>query len=103
MLQIQGVKGEAVVKLRRTLDNAGDAVLSTFPKGKQHGEYTIILSLTICGILKQGIVQLQPAVFIDSYLCSSRVVYATLGVKLIVITLPRMMSKEYIFNSINVA
>jgi len=42
--EIQGVKGEAVVtyceplttRQRRT--GAGDAVLSAFPKGKQHGD-----------------------------------------------------------------
>jgi hypothetical protein len=33
---MQGVKGEAVVVLRRALDNAADAVSSAFPKGKQH-------------------------------------------------------------------
>ncbi len=39
----------------------------------------MVLNLTICGILKQGIARLQPAVFIGGYLCPSRVVYATLG------------------------
>jgi len=38
MLQIQGVKVEAVDNLRRTLDNAGDAASSAFPKGKQQDE-----------------------------------------------------------------
>ena len=46
--------------------NAVDTVSSDFPKGKQHGEYTMVLNLTICGILKQGIVGLQPPVFKDS-------------------------------------
>ncbi len=32
-----GVKGEAVVVLRRSIDNAADAVSSAFPQGKQHG------------------------------------------------------------------
>ncbi len=80
MLQIQGVKGEAVVTYAEPLTTSRrGGISSAFPKGKQHGEYTMVLNLTICGILKQGIAQLQPPVFIDSYLCSSRVVYATLG------------------------
>ncbi len=33
---MQGVKGEAVVWLPRTLDNTADGVLSAFPKGKQN-------------------------------------------------------------------
>jgi len=36
MPQIQGVEGEAVVMLLRTLDNAGDGVSSAFPMGKQN-------------------------------------------------------------------
>ena len=39
---MQGVKGEAVVKLRRTFDNAADAVSSAFPKGKQQGEHRMV-------------------------------------------------------------
>jgi hypothetical protein len=38
--------GEAVVKLRRTLGNAGDAVSSAFPKGKQHGRFSGFLDIT---------------------------------------------------------
>jgi len=34
MTQIQGVMGEAVVRLPQTYDNKGDAVLSAFPTGK---------------------------------------------------------------------
>lgn len=34
MPQIQGVRGEAVVALLRTLDNTGDVVSSAFPLGK---------------------------------------------------------------------
>ena len=41
MPQIRGVKGEAVVNLCRILDNAGDAVSSAFPKGKQRAEKSI--------------------------------------------------------------
>jgi hypothetical protein len=36
MPQIQGVEGEAVVMLLRTLANAGDGVSSAFPMGKQN-------------------------------------------------------------------
>jgi hypothetical protein len=46
--EIRGVKGEAVVTYREPLtslrqgfgpaDNKGDAVSSTFPKGKKHGD-----------------------------------------------------------------
>ncbi len=36
MPQIQGVEGEAVETLPRTIDNAGDGVSSAFPKGKKH-------------------------------------------------------------------
>jgi hypothetical protein len=46
MLQMQGVKGEAVVVLRRSLDNAADAVLSAFPKGKQYGCFSSFLDIT---------------------------------------------------------
>ena len=45
MPQIQGVKGEAVVRLPRTLDNAGDTVSSALPKGKQQGEYYMFAEL----------------------------------------------------------
>jgi hypothetical protein len=43
---MQGVKGEAV-RLRRTLENAADAVSSAFPKGKQHGCFSGYHSLCI--------------------------------------------------------
>jgi hypothetical protein len=36
MPEMQGVKGEAVVVLRQSLDNEAGAVSSVFPKGKQH-------------------------------------------------------------------
>ena len=36
MLQIRGVKGEAVVRLPQTLDNKEDGVSSAYPKGKQN-------------------------------------------------------------------
>jgi hypothetical protein len=45
---MQGVKGEAVVKLRRTFTirqrrtSAADAVSSAFPKGKQQGEHRMV-------------------------------------------------------------
>ncbi len=32
--RVQGIKGEAVVSLPQSLDNAGDGVSSAFPKGK---------------------------------------------------------------------
>jgi len=35
--QIRGIKGEAVDRLLRALDNEGDGVSSAFPKGKQNG------------------------------------------------------------------
>ena len=38
---MEGVKGLAVVILRRILDNAADAVSSAFPKGKQQGDYSL--------------------------------------------------------------
>jgi len=57
MLQILGVKGEAVVtyrepltmRLRRT--GAGDAASSAFPKGKQHGDFFLSLDIIISEIL----------------------------------------------------
>ena len=42
---MQDVKVEAVV-VRRSLDNAADAVSSTFPKGKQHGCFSGFLDIT---------------------------------------------------------
>jgi hypothetical protein len=43
---MQGVKGEAVVVLRRSLDNVADAVSSAFPKGKQHGYFFVFPDIT---------------------------------------------------------
>jgi hypothetical protein len=37
MLQVQGITGCSCSRLPQSLDNAGDAVSSAFPEGKQHG------------------------------------------------------------------
>ena len=42
--QIQGVKGEVVVRLLRTLDNEGYGVSSAFLKGKQNGFFYTFIS-----------------------------------------------------------
>ena len=39
MPQIQGIKGEAVDRLLRAFDNAGDGVSSAFLKGKQKWDF----------------------------------------------------------------
>jgi hypothetical protein len=52
MPQIQGIKGEAVDRLLRAFDNAGDGVSSAFPKGKQNGILFKNVYLTYRGITK---------------------------------------------------
>ncbi len=37
MPRIQGIKGEAVFVILRTIDNVGGGALSAFPEGKQKG------------------------------------------------------------------
>jgi hypothetical protein len=74
MLQMQGVKGEAVVSLY----NAADAVSWAFPKGKQQGELTWFLNLTGWGFYERHF-QLAKACVYVYLLCLSPVVYATSG------------------------
>ncbi len=42
----QGIKGEDVVTLPQTFDNAGEEVSSTFPKGKKNDEREITLIIS---------------------------------------------------------
>jgi hypothetical protein len=41
MPQLQGVQGSSYSMLPRTLGNAEDGVASTFPMGKQNGEFAL--------------------------------------------------------------
>jgi hypothetical protein len=69
---------EAVVRLRRTLGNAGDAVSSAFPKGKQHGCFSSFLDITRSEFHK--IVQIsrgERLLLVFTTFC--HVVYATKG------------------------
>jgi hypothetical protein len=93
MLQIQGVKGAAVVAyckplpanvlqggltIRRRRTSAEDAVSSAFPKGKQHAVFWISLDFTAGDIQDARQKRWKTLVFL-SFHTFRRVVYATVG------------------------
>jgi hypothetical protein len=64
--------------LRRTLDNAGDAVSSAFPKGKQHGSFSLFVDVTPGEFAKLARERsnLRLSLLLGTF---CHVVYATLG------------------------
>ncbi len=57
MFQFQGIQGEAVVTIPRTLDNAGNGTSQAFPEGKKNHISIKFLDIIRSEFLKHG----QPA------------------------------------------
>ena len=65
-------------RLLQTLDNVGDAVLSAFLEGKQHGVFWILLDFTAGDIQDARQKHRKTLAFLSSH-TFWRVVYATVG------------------------